>query len=702
LPFWLLIGSEIVTNMDDNTVLDDQIASREYKVSDAENAEVSSKKEGYISDEKTGRFADDGQDEETDIMQEPGSAESSYVKLRSTLGINEILANSLHYHDITVRCKGDDRSFNVNKIVLAAASPLFRKCLSGEEEGCQIVLADCSYSCLSLVIQYIYSGEVYLEDLEQKQEVEHLCVELQIGEGREKDVPPNEQTQIPLIKSEPEKSDDYPYDEENTVEHFNHFLSNIETDNEVQKNKRKAKCPQKKQSGWEEDVDFKDLFKEEKDKKIKSEKEDIEGEFTCELCNKSYNKKQRFDDHMSKHTGEQLKCKYCPKLFDRPGLRRVHEQLHTKPFKCTECDASFGRKSNLIGHQRIHRGERPYICDLCGSGFPIQSSLLTHKKQSHPEGTKPWFCEYCEHRFVSKSQLEIHRRVHTGEKPWICDTCGRGFTTKQNMLDHTRLHNDKMDYCCNKCGQQFKWKQSLERHLMDHTGVRPHPCEQCKLTFKTSNSLKKHKLSVHSDIKHFACQHCGSRFSTSSGVLRHQKKQRCSAMKQGIGDTAIKTETLPSQKAPPEILQYVGNQGKQETPMEIQDNSKLYQSSQIKLTDETQPTKQRPEILHYTGSTSQKIRPELLQYLGTAVKQEQTIPDSGDSSDPRFREADSVRVNPSIQSIQYLQNIQSHGQPLALTLPRHHLVMETEAADRQGSSSSIGQPHINYRLHIPE
>ena len=58
----------------------------------------------------------------------------------------------------------------------------------------------------------------------------------------------------------------------------------------------------------------------------------------------------------------------------------------------------FTQAANLRNHERIHRNERPYICD-CGKAF------------------------------TQVTNLNNHRRLHTGERPFVCieANCGRAF-----------------------------------------------------------------------------------------------------------------------------------------------------------------------------------------------------------------------------------------------------------------------------------
>ena len=58
---------------------------------------------------------------------------------------------------------------------------------------------------------------------------------------------------------------------------------------------------------------------------------------------------------------------------------------------CDICNKQYSNKSNLVKHQRIHSGEKPYSCDQC------------------------------EKSFVRKDHLTKHRMIHTGEKLFSCD-----------------------------------------------------------------------------------------------------------------------------------------------------------------------------------------------------------------------------------------------------------------------------------------
>lgn len=54
-------------------------------------------------------------------------------------------------------------------------------------------------------------------------------------------------------------------------------------------------------------------------------------------------------------------------------------------FICEICETTYNRKDRLVAHMRTHvEGAPSFVCDVCGKKFSKKSNLTRHQKKQHP------------------------------------------------------------------------------------------------------------------------------------------------------------------------------------------------------------------------------------------------------------------------------------------------------------------------------
>ncbi|XP_030611168.1 zinc finger protein 260-like [Archocentrus centrarchus] len=134
--------------------------------------------------------------------------------------------------------------------------------------------------------------------------------------------------------------------------------------------------------------------------------------FACSECGKRFRYKWSLQRHMTGHSGKMSSSSFAnKKCFTVRQTADLQIKVHTgeKPYGCSLCGQRFRDQYNLKRHMRIHTGEKPFGCGVCGK------------------------------RFNGEGNLKIHKRVHTGEKPFGCGVCGKKFKQKSHFSCDPRL-----------------------------------------------------------------------------------------------------------------------------------------------------------------------------------------------------------------------------------------------------------------------
>ncbi|XP_015272842.1 PREDICTED: zinc finger protein 135-like [Gekko japonicus] len=190
----------------------------------------------------------------------------------------------------------------------------------------------------------------------------------------------------------------------------------------------------------------------------------VEETHTCLVCGMNFSDQTQHKLHLRMHTGKKTRqgLEGGKAMIRRAELlrrRRTHKE--EKSYSCSDRGKRFPEKSDVVGHKKIWSEEKLFISSesgmaFCKGGkgnihFPKHSIMKAHK------------CFWCRKYFRYRSQLLVHQRIHRGEKPLECSECGKRFSQSGCLQKHLRTHTGEKPFEFSDFGQRLSHSDALIR-----------------------------------------------------------------------------------------------------------------------------------------------------------------------------------------------------------------------------------------------
>lgn len=200
-----------------------------------------------------------------------------------------------------------------------------------------------------------------------------------------------------------------------------------------------------------------------------------EKKYSCYFCDVKWDTPSSREIHLRSHTLEKpFQCGECKIWLASEITLKSHGAVHreTVPFSCSKCPKQFKWKTDLDSHVKLKHDENAEVfqCHECDYRTVRTQDLVRHKRVVHLN-LRPHSCSLCPKTFGDKTGLMIHVKMHGIERPFSCKICSKGFVTETKLKYHVQSHSEERKFTCPQCKNKYKTHGGLQYHLKHIHGI---------------------------------------------------------------------------------------------------------------------------------------------------------------------------------------------------------------------------------------